>query len=129
MLQSLIMQHNIYNWLCYSISFSAVLNIFITPSPVLEVVEGNNAQFACGPFSAADPLVVEINGTVIDPSSASGLDVIDFDGDNRTFTLIGVPRMYDGITLQCFSSDGNVSSTVTVLSVLCECMQFKYLLA
>ena len=84
--------------------------------------ERSDIQFSCLPFDAAAPLILEINGIEVDPAMDTRLSVVDFNGDNRTYTYSSVLLSENNSTIQCFSSDRSQFSDVTTLFVLGEDM-------
>ena len=99
---------------------TSVLEIFITPTPTIAEIEGNDIQFACSPLDTAAPPIIQINGTVAVPGSGMRLTAEDFPGANRTYTYQNIQRAENGITLQCFTADLSLASNITNLIVYCK---------
>lgn len=108
------------------ITSSGPTSIIISPVPVIEAIEGSDIQFYCSPFHNIAPLILEINGTEVDPSLEPRLSAVGYDADNITYSYTSVLFSEDGITFQCFTPDRVIFSEVTRLSILCEDNQMQY---
>lgn len=95
-------------------------SISILPVPVIEATEGSDIEFHCSPFHNIAPLILEINGTEVDPNLNPRLSAVGYDGDNVTYTYTSVLFSEEGLTFQCFSADRTIFSSITRLSILCE---------
>ena len=87
---------------------------------MIEAIEGSDIEFYCSPYHDIAPLILEINGTEVDPNLDPRLSAVGYDADNITYTYTSVLFSEDGLTFQCFSADRAISSDVTRLSILCE---------